>query len=158
MSKVIATAYDAIGDNVNEIPLDAEVVFGYCDGGESEWNSTQIARWRAMARFALITNTNRPHDARIADIEDGDMVPADAPGFIRARNEFSKQNDATLYCNLSSLPEVVQEADKAGMPYWLWVADWTGEPRGGYDLHTGRGTICAQQYKTVPGKYDMSAI
>lgn len=158
MSNIIATAYDAIGSNVNEIPLDAEVVFGYADGSESQWDAQQIARWRSMARFALITTTNQPHAARIADIERGDLTPADAPDFIKARNAFSGEHDATLYCNLSSLPDVVREADKAGEPYWLWVADWTGEPRGGYSLHTGHGTICAQQYKTVPGKYDVTAI
>lgn len=157
MSEVVSLAFDCLGSKVSRLPSNAEVVFGYADGAVSAWTTAQCQAQRAKTRFALITVMNNPHEARIADIERYDMKPVDAPGFVKARNAFSGEHDATLYCNLSTLPEVVQQADKAGEPYWLWVADWTGKPRGGYDLHTGRGTICAQQYANEPD-YDVTAI
>lgn len=159
MSAIVATGYDAVGANVQHIPSGAKLVFGYVDGPRSAWTNEQWALFNGIIRGSItVTGGEWYKYASIFDCEFEDITPEHLPGLIKARNAFSGKHDATVYCNLDTLPRAVENADKAGEPYWIWIADPTGKPRGGYSLHTGQGRICAQQYDWVNNQYDISAV
>jgi hypothetical protein len=158
MSDVVAWAYDSVDPESIANNSTANVIMGYVDGEVSEWPASGWERFPGH-RIAKITVKGDYENALIADIESGDMVPSDAEAFVRNRNAHSGKHDATLYCSLSLVAEVVESAEKAGQPYWLFVAYYTDDerPSGGFSLHTGHGAICAQQFANFE-TYDQSAV
>jgi hypothetical protein len=85
----------------------------------------------------------------VADVESGALTPEQAREFIAARQAMHKPGNA-VYCDSATLP-AVREACK-GLAYWLWLADWDGEPE---DLEQA----AAVQYRgNVPPGYDLSAV
>ncbi len=141
------------GDSVDpaSIPFhQVDGVFPYVDGLYA-WSSADIDRFKdAKKAIARITVFGDWRAACIGDVETGDMTPADAAVFVRARNRF-RPDTAVIYCNRSTLPAVEEAC--AGLHYRRWVADWTGQP------HTIPGVqrLVAVQYVNHPG-YDLSVV
>jgi hypothetical protein len=145
MSPKIApvTMYDAV--TPGNIPVSAQVVAGYIDGAYA-WSKADWNRF-PDAEKVLITVTGSL-TGNVADVENGDMTPDQARGWIEAKQQEGRRG-CTVYCNRSTLPAVW--AACRGHSYYIWVADWTGSP------HAVNATI-ATQYSNVDNAYDLSVI
>lgn len=145
MSPKIApvTMYDAA--TPSNIPTSAQVVAGYIDGYYA-WTREDWARF-PNAEKVLIT-VHGDLRGNVADIESGDMTPADALRWIQAKQE-KGIGGCTVYCNRSTLPSVW--AACRGHAYYVWVADWTGT------AHPVSHTV-ATQYRNVGNSYDLSEV
>jgi hypothetical protein len=102
-------------------------VMGYANG-LFRWTGEQAERFTAAGlQVAHIdVNGSAPGLAAILDVETGDAGPAQAPDWIRKRNAF--RGDATIYCNLSTLPAVLAATSRVTSSWWLWLAHFTGHP------------------------------
>jgi hypothetical protein len=141
------TMYDST--SAADIPADAEMVAGYCDG-EFEWSAADWERFPNAVRVRIATQ-HTTDDGHVLDVERGDAVPEDAPGWVLMRQDAGIVQP-TLYCGLSAVEAV--RAACAGLLYWLWVADWTGEPHP-------VSYAAAVQYAHPPqsgGHYDLSIV
>jgi hypothetical protein len=129
--RVPVRMYDAA--NPDHIPPGAQVVAGYLDGPDSAWPTAAWNR-HPQAVKVLITTTG---DLRgnVADVENGDLTPADARGWIQAKQARGMRG-ATIYCSRARLAEV--RAACRGHAYYLWVGDWTGT------AHPLPGTVATQ--------------
>jgi hypothetical protein len=137
------TMYDAV--TPDNIPDSAEVVAGYIDG-DYAWPRDAWNRW-PDAQKVLIT-TNGSLIGNVADVENGNMTPDQAGKWIEDKQREGRHG-CTVYCSLGNLETVL--AGCRGHAYYVWVADWTGEP------HTIRGAI-ATQYSCVDNLYDLSRV
>lgn len=143
--------YDSIEPGL--IPADAAVIFPYADGPHA-WTAEDLARF-PRARRRSITIEGDPA-CNIADIENGDMRPADAPRFLEGwREEHPLAGPGTIYCNRDTLIEVQAVLGAAKISEWnLWLATLDGSrPR----TVTGGGRLVAVQYDDHIG-YDLSVI
>ena len=142
------TLYDAA--LTKNIPTDATLVAGYDDGKLYTWSAADWARF-PNATLIHITATGETLTSHVADIEPGDLTPADAADWLRRRLAAGITTDTnipTLYCNQSSLPAV--RAACHGFAWQLWLADPTGT------AHLADGSM-ATQYSWA-GKYDTSLV
>ena len=113
--------YDAVTES--NIPANATMVAGYVDG-----HYANIDRVRARFPHARIV-TITPHginDAEVADVETGDLTPAQ--GAEWARKKVAAGKTPTLYCNLSTWPAVQQAVHAAGLDHKVqyWIAKYDG--------------------------------
>lgn len=138
-----ATMYDSV--TWDAIPANAEVVAGYIDGNFA-WPHQAWNRW-PDAEKVLIT-VSGSLTGNVADVENGDMTPAQAAEWIRAKHNAGMRG-ATIYCSVSNLG-AVRDACK-GQGYYIWVADWTNSP------HEIAATV-ATQYQNVGTSYDLSMV
>ena len=139
------TAYDSTDPAA--IPADARMVMWYLDGRESKWSPQDLERFPDAVKVS-ITVLGSPV-ADVADVENGDLTPASAAGWIRSR----AGHKATIYCNLSTAPAVREAC--AGLTYDLWVADWNGEP------HAITGAVAVQYADPAHGsggQFDKSLV
>jgi hypothetical protein len=145
MSPKIApvTMYDAV--TPSNIPTSAQVVAGYIDG-DYAWKSEDWDRF-PDAEKVLITVAG---DLRgnVADVENGDMTPADALRWIETK-QGKGIGGCTIYCSRSNLESVW--AACRGHAYYIWVADWTDS------AHPVSRTV-ATQYRNVDNAYDLSEV
>jgi hypothetical protein len=137
------TMYDAV--TPGNIPTSAQVVAGYIDG-DYAWSSSDWSRF-PDAEKVLITVTGSL-TGNVADVENGDMTPAQAAKWIEAKQREGKRG-CTIYCNRSSLGAIWSAC--RGHAYYIWVADWTGNP------HEVHATI-ATQYSNVDNSYNLSMV
>jgi len=102
-------------------------VIGYANG-RFAWTAAETARFAAKGLQTAMVDVNgsAPESACILDVERGDATPAQAPGWIRERNAF--RGDATVYCDLSTLPAVLAATARVSGSWWLWLAHYTGHP------------------------------
>jgi hypothetical protein len=89
------------------------------------WPDWQVDRFRRVIRISVNGDPAQAAHARCIDVERFAATPADAPGFIRERIRLG-HDDATVYCSRVAVPAV--QAACQGLPFRLWVAEWTGEP------------------------------
>lgn len=118
------TMYDSTTPQI--IPADAEMVAGYVNG-EFAW---QPADWDRFPHAVKVHITIMAvNEAGVLDVETGDVIPAQAPGWVKARRQ-SGLARPTLYVNRSDAQQVIDActADglKAGVDYWLWLATLDG--------------------------------
>jgi hypothetical protein len=137
------TMYDSV--TPGNIPTSAQVVAGYIDG-DYAWTSEDWARF-PDAEKVLIT-VNGDLRGNVADVENGDMTPADALRWIETK-QGNGIGGCTIYCNRSSLQSVW--AACRGHAYYVWVADWTDS------AHPVSSTV-ATQYSNVDNLYDLSEV
>jgi hypothetical protein len=137
------TMYDGV--TPGNIPTSAQIVAGYIDG-DYAWSSED---WDMFpdAEKVLITVTGSL-TANVADIENGDLTPAQAVEWIKAK-QAKGLGGCTIYCNLSTLDSVWTAC--RGHGYYIWVADWTDS------AHSIGGTV-ATQYSNVDNAYDLSEV
>lgn len=141
------TMYDST--SAADIPADAEMVAGYVDGAYL-WSASDWARFPNAVHVQISTRANG-NVAYVLDVERGDATPAEAPGWIE-RMQAAGIEQPTIYCAASAVPAI--RAVCAGLLYWLWVADWTGQPHP-------VSYAAAVQYAneaTSGGHYDLSIV
>jgi hypothetical protein len=145
MSPKIApvTMYDAV--TPGNIPTSAEVVAGYLDG-DFAWSKDDWNRFPDAQR--VIITVDGSLTGNVADVENGNMTPEQAKGWIETKQREGKCG-CTIYCSLATLESVW--AACRGHCYYIWVADWTGSP------HEVNATI-ATQYSNVDNAYDLTRV
>jgi hypothetical protein len=115
------TMYDTI--TLQSLPDDAQYVAGYVDGS---WPTYKLLTDHHYARVLSITVTpSMP--AECLDIETGDAKPLDAPAWI-ARRHAAGEKRPVLYCDLSTLPTILDLMSRAGIArerVRLWTAHYT---------------------------------
>ncbi len=129
------------------IPSGARVVAWYLDGAVSAWPAGSLDRFADAVKVS-ITVTGHP-GGDIGDVENGDLTPASAAAWIRARGG----HRSTIYTFLDNLP-AVRDACK-GLVYDVWVADWTGQP------HAIDGAVAVQYADPAHGSggdFDLSVV
>lgn len=142
--------------NPDEIPLDGiDGVFLYANG-KFVATSAEAERFTkaGLAVARIDVNGEAPHLASVLDVETGDATPARAASWIGERNAF--RNDAAVYCELNSLPDLFAATSHAGR-YRLIVASWdssTDQPR--LDLPKNV-TLLGKQFIST-AQYDESVI
>jgi hypothetical protein len=130
-------------------------VFAYMNGNYA-WPLRQLKRYAMASKFicGIDVNGTSPGSCRVLDVERFDATPAMAALWVPLRNSIA--GDATVYCSRDSVAAVVS-AIGPGIEYWLWTADWTGQPHIA-DLGLIPGVRqAAVQYKNTPG-YDLTAV
>jgi hypothetical protein len=137
------TMYDAVTST--NIPTSAQVVAGYIDG-DYAWTEEDWARF-PDAEKVLIT-VNGDIRGNVCDVENGNMSPAEALGWIQAKQE-KGIGGCTIYCSMAALQSVWSACH--GHAYYIWVADWTDT------AHPVPATV-ATQYSNVDNAYDLSEV
>lgn len=125
------------------------LVAPYLDG-LYRWTPRQIARFPLAIKVFITVFGDITAD--VADVETGNMGPAEFVTWLRARIEAGRKYHA-LYSNKSTKPEVDAAVIAAGMSprdYGWWAADPTGAP------HQVPGSL-ATQYAWL-GPYDLTAV
>ena len=90
------------------------------------WSPAQEHLFARKMRFSV--EAGQPMAARVArglDVERFAARPADVPSFLFER-ERAGHADATIYCNLSTVPDVLA-AGELDVPRW-WLAWYWGRP------------------------------
>jgi hypothetical protein len=118
-------------DSVNYsavMPLRFAHKIGYFNGKVSAWPASAIEEARAAGELLALVDVlgNAPRQAAIVDWEKLDVQdPTVLKWWVRERNSF--RGDATIYCNRSSLANVLSIMDGQG-EYWnLWLAAPSGD-------------------------------
>jgi hypothetical protein len=148
---VTRTMYDST--NPYDIPRTAHAVAGYVDGRyawpQAGWD------WHGAPLKVRITVTGQTLNAHVADVENGDLTPAQGAAWLK-RKKAAGQIGA-LYFSRGLLSTVVAavRAEGLGPADWtIWEADWTAVP------HL-RDSAYAVQYDHPPhsgGHYDLSLV
>jgi peptidoglycan hydrolase-like protein with peptidoglycan-binding domain len=110
--------YDGV--NVAALPAGAQAYAGYYNGTYA--NLTELKARFPSAIIVSIT-PNGANGAMYIDIEPGNAVPADAPGFIKA-------GGTGFYCSASAAASCISACTAAGIPrsaYRVWSAHWIGQ-------------------------------
>lgn len=143
------TMYDAV--EVKAIPNNPEAVAGYVDGFVTY--PIVVARFPHAKHISIAKTAN--FNADILDIENGDAVPTDAPGWIRRQHARGKKVPG-VYMSESIMWEVIGICERNGIQrheFKVWSANWTGTP------HIDPGAN-ATQYRgevgRLPNVYDVS--
>lgn len=143
------TMHDSI--TAGDIPADADMVAGYVSG-TWRWSDADWARFPDATKVRIATRAD-VDDGHVLDVEPGDAIPAEAPGWVAMRRRAGV--DPTIYCNLSALPQVRAAFVAVGVPEpHYWVARYDGVA----DLPAG---CVAKQFIDDPqsgGHFDLSAV
>lgn len=113
--------------NLDTVPASAQAVAGYTSGNWPTFPEVQ-RRW-PHARHLSIAISAR-HDAECLDIEPGDSVPADAPGWL-IRQEARGVHRPVVYGSESTLPQIFGALERARIArsrYRVWSAHYTFTP------------------------------
>lgn len=113
--------------NLSQIPSNPAAVAGYTSGTWPTWFQL-AALFPHAQRVSVAVNTS--HIAKCLDIEPGDAVPSQAPGWVLAA-EHAGVYRPCLYENASELPAVLANLSAARIPrssVLIWLADWTFRP------------------------------
>jgi hypothetical protein len=135
--------------SASDIPDTAEMVAGYVDGAFA-WSDADWARFPNATKVRIATQPGTD-DGDVLDVELGDATPAQAPAWIRMR-QAAGIVQPTIYCAAFAVDQVRQACQ--GLLFWLWVADWTGQPHP-------VSYAAAVQYAnsaTSGGHYDLSIV
>jgi len=119
------TMFDSV--TISEIPSDAQAVAGYV-GGRFPTFSPLVQRFPNAKHLSVAVNSGENADC--LDIENGDAVPSEAPGW-HVRQVARGVKRPVFYANTSTMPSVVSALDGAKIPraeYRLWTAHFTGQP------------------------------
>lgn len=117
--------YDSV--TLDEIPTSAGAVAGYVGGAFHTFPELE-RRWPHAHRLSIAVNSGE--DAECLDVETGDAVPGDAPGWFH-RQIARGVVKPVFYANLSVVPSVIAELERAGISrqeYRVWDAHYTGVP------------------------------
>ncbi len=125
------------------IPRDTPAVAGYIDG-IYVWS---LADWALFPSAAKITIAVHPeHAADALDVESGDAVPGDIPGWIARFNQPARRAP-TIYCSRSAWPACKAVVGEVRVDWWISTLDGTTDVPG----------AAVVQYETN-GRYDESLI
>ena len=124
------------------------LVAGYIDG-DYAWDRED---WGLPAVRGAIKNLITVGGSLIAntyDIENGDGTPEQGAQWIRAKQAAGKRG-CTIYCARSNLQAIWEACE--GLAYYIWVADWTGEP------HEVPNTVACQYTNLRAADVDVSVV
>lgn len=144
--------YDSVTSH--DIPASAQMVAGYVDGLYA-WS---LLDWELHlgATKVRITVTGATLDAHVADVERGDLTPAQGAQWAKAMIAAGKT--PALYFSRSQFGAVnaAMLAEGIDSSHWtVWAADWTGQP------HLLPGTYATQYADPAYGSgghYDLSLV
>lgn len=134
-----------------DIPLEGlAAVAGYADGLYA-WSAVDWARFPAsVARLSIAVH---PQDAGdVLDVETGDAVPSDVPGWCDRFNRPGRRAP-TIYCNLGNWQAVRMAVGTRAVDYWIADYPGTTDPAA---IPPMPGAV-AQQFHDFGG-YDESVI
>lgn len=139
----LITLFDCDSDGAG-LPANPQAVAGYLDGGNY---ATLVARFPHAHHFGIATHP--AVDGDCLDVESGDALPPDAPGWVERMIKAGRHRPCVYASVDNYMPAVVANlAHLKRSSYRLWVAHW-GQPAqvpAGYD---------AIQFKSTPA-YDES--
>lgn len=118
------TMYDSV--TPTDIPTSAQMVAGYVDGAYA-WPDSGWLRF-PNARKVTITVTGASLDANVADVEAGDLSPAQGVAWARAKR--ARGEVGVLYFSLGLWPQIraqLTPAEIAAPFFETWVALWDGK-------------------------------
>ena len=111
-------------------PAEFSHVAAYANG-RFRWTDAQVARFPAHIKIGVLSGSpSQAAVARVLDIERFDAIPADFPPFAKERLALGHK-DATAYCDLSTLPAVIEHVAEAMLKpgtWRLWLAWWWLRP------------------------------
>lgn len=113
--------------DVGEIPNNAKAVAGYVGG---RWPTFRELLRKFRHAYHISIAISAAENAECLDIENGDAIPQEAPGWVR-RQKSRGIRRPILYANLSTMPAVILYLKRAGIALSevrLWVAHYTGTP------------------------------
>jgi hypothetical protein len=143
------TMYDAV--NVDALPHHTAIALGYVDGRDTSGHFAAMHRRFPGALVIPTTVTGEHLDAKVGDVERGDMTPEH--GAQWAHRKVSAGEAPTLYCSASNWPTVRAEVAALkfppGPPVSYLVALYDGVAK------IPRGAI-GKQYST--GSFDTSIV
>jgi len=159
-----------MGDStvVADIPATVNIAAVYASGDYQAATATVEARFphARYGRCWIDALGTRP-DANVRDWETGDKAGS-LEQWVIDHNKTSGKKDATVYCNVSTIPEVRQltGAQVLGTDYWLWIAtlDGTVVTAGADHLdsapYTYPGVVACQVkgQNLTGGHWDMSMV
>jgi len=139
------TMYDSV--NPSRIPRDAQIVAGYVNGPYA-WSDTDWALFPNAVHVGIAVRASY-NGGQVLDVEAGDALPAQAPGWVEMRRVVGV--DPSIYCSESLWPSVARAFNTAGVvaPHW-WIAHYDGIGV----LPTG---AVAKQYRNTPD-WDLSVV
>jgi hypothetical protein len=122
------TMFDSVAPK--EIPLNAKAVAGYVGGNWPTFDSLR-AKFPNAKRLSVAVNASEFADC--LDVETGDAIPADAPGFIKREKARLTPlgRKPWIYSDGSNMPVVISACGNAGIQrseYNYWLADPDGVP------------------------------
>lgn len=102
------------------------------------------------AQVLTIDNGGMHADCNIMDATDAPYSPSDTPTWIRQNTTAYP----TIYADLGDVPAVMTALADVGRTWYLWVADWTGQP---HVPEVAGANVVGCQYASGPN-YDTSTI
>lgn len=136
--------YDSV--SADKIPQDANVAAGYIDGFW-KWTTAMWDRFPEQTCQKVSITVGGNLWADVADVENGDMTPADANTWILSK-QAQHIYPCVVYCNRETLPAVWGACK--GREYYVWVADWTNK------AHTVDDTAACQYENNAQKNYDLT--
>jgi hypothetical protein len=118
------TGYDGIGADaaaISRVAQAGDAVFHYQDGIYA-WTAADLALFDGRGVDLVAITVFGDPSCAVGDVENGDMTPQKARGYIRARRRLGHQ--ACIYCNQDTLPKV--RAECQGLIYNVLIALWDG--------------------------------
>ena len=143
----LVTMYDGISPS--EVPRGGAAYMGYLNGA---WPSyAELVKMHPTAKHVSVSVTASANVGDVLDVENGDAMPNEAPGWV-AKRRAAGAHWVAVYTNDSTWPTVKAAfaAAKVPEPYWFIAA----YPGVGPTLESG--TI-GHQYENTPG-YDVSVV
>ena len=156
------TMYDSI--TPADIPPSAGMVGGYVPPSKfaAAWTNGGWARF-AHAVQVKVTPTASVHGrgVHVLDVETGDAVPAQVPGWVSASRAAGQE--PTVYMNVATWAPVINACVAARVPVpQFWVANWNGQQNLPSIVVGGiTHTAIAHQYAdpaTSGGHFDLSVV
>ena len=114
------------------IPAGAEYIAIYGNGRFAADRATVKRQFPSARIYSIDVLNTDPAGCGIADVENGDMTPADVPGWVQARLGAHPGVLCRIYCNRSNGPAVKDQVAmlpaEAREQVRYWIADPTGTP------------------------------
>jgi hypothetical protein len=137
------------------IPATAEYIAIYGNGQYAASRETVQRQFPKARIFSIDVLNADAVGCGIADVENGDMTPADVPGWVDRR--LAAHHNGVLcriYCNQSTWPAVKAEVAKLAPEKRAAVRYWIADPTG--NAHSLPGADATQYYWA--GDWDQSTI
>jgi hypothetical protein len=126
------------------IPASAEYVAIYANGQYPGDHASVQHRFPNAKVFNIDVMNTDPGGCGIADVENGDMTPADVPSWVDRRLAKHPGLLCRVYCNLSTWPSVKSEVAKLPPEKRDLVRYWIADPTG--TGHSVPGADATQWY------------
>lgn len=110
------------------IPADAQYIAAYADGRYE--NLAEVKKRFPNATVLKIDVRASFRNGDVLDVETGDAINSEAPGWFKARKGHTDSPKPILYTSASNVASLIQTMRKAGIPrtdYFVWSAHYSGK-------------------------------